>query len=127
MLWGHEALKRRREDWPSYTDEEFYEQGHQFRTANLHIGLPSDIWFPYVWGHLEDIDRILRHADGNPRRDAHFNEVKQPRWEHVGQWYDNRELALQHTPRFNRFLQRVRQLGLDYGGTWAMDLSLIHI
>lgn len=120
-LWGHEALMRKREDWSSYTDEEFYEQGHQFRTAKLHIGLPSDIWFPYVWGRIEDIDRFQRDENGNPCRDKQFNEMYQPRWDDVSQWYDNRELALQHTPRLNRFLQRVKQLGLDQGGTWQVE------
>lgn len=116
---GYEAWERNREDWLHRTDEEFEEV--RFQTASFHIALPSDIWFPYVWGCLEDVDRIQRDEDGNPCRDEQFNEVNQPRWDDVSQWFDNRELALQHTPRFNRFLKRVRQLGLEHDGTWKVE------
>jgi hypothetical protein len=61
----------------------------------ISISLDTDIWFPYVIGRLE--------------------KGEMP----VG-GYDNRELALCHTPRFNRFLANVRQLVLDYGGEWEI-------
>jgi hypothetical protein len=37
------------------------------------------------------------------------------------QWYDNSELALRHTPRLNRFLRRVKELTLEYGGRWELS------
>jgi hypothetical protein len=65
----------------------------------LFINLYTDIWFPEVGGFLEDQDELYE------------NRV----------FYDNRELALRHTPRLNRFLISVRDLTLEFGGTWSVD------
>jgi hypothetical protein len=35
-------------------------------------------------------------------------------------YFDNRELAERHTPRFNRFLAKVRAAALAVGGTWQL-------
>jgi hypothetical protein len=65
----------------------------------LRIYLHTDIWFPEVGGFLEDQDGLYEHRI----------------------FYDNRELALRHTPRLNRFLASVRDLTLEFGGTWSVD------
>jgi hypothetical protein len=65
----------------------------------LFIKVYTDIWFPEVGGFLEDQDELYE------------NRV----------FYDNRELALRHTPRLNRFLASVRDLTLEFGGTWSVD------
>ncbi len=67
--------------------------------AHLSIELYTDIWFPEVGGYLEDQDTPYGHRI----------------------FYDNRELALRHTPRLNRFLTGVRDLTLEFGGTWSVD------
>jgi hypothetical protein len=76
--------------------------------ACLNIYLHTDIWFPKVMGYLEDWGKGEwgLSIDGTNRL-----------------WQDNRELALRHTPRLNRFLARVKQLTLEYGGTWGIDKS----
>lgn len=63
---------------------------------HFNIYLETDIWYPYVLGYLE--------TDRMPR-----------------QLYDNRELALCHTPRLNSFLVAVRRIILDLGGGWFFD------
>jgi hypothetical protein len=76
--------------------------------AYLNIYLHTDILFPKVMGYLENW--------GENERGIPID------WENRS-WQDNRELALRHTPRLNRFLARVKQLTLDYGGTWGIDKS----
>jgi hypothetical protein len=67
--------------------------------SHLYINLFTDIWFPKVGGFLEE----------------------QPVWYEDRVFYDNRELALRHTPRLNRFLANVRDITLEMGGTWYVD------
>jgi hypothetical protein len=68
----------------------------------LRIYLHTDIWFPKVGGFLED------HSPYQSRV-----------------FHDNRELALRHTPRLNQFLASVRDLTLEFGGTWKVDYPSI--
>jgi hypothetical protein len=74
------------------------ERYHPFFETTFTVQLFTDIWFPQVIGFAESDYGKEREEEG----------------------YDNRELALCHTPRFNRFLLSVRQLVLDYGGTWSI-------
>jgi hypothetical protein len=67
----------------------WYKDGRPYKTY-LSICLQTDIWFPWVHGFL-----------GEPKR-----------------WNDNTDLALRHTPRLNRFLARVKELTLQFGGKW---------
>jgi hypothetical protein len=108
-LRGQKAWERKREDFLSYTDEEFEQR--RFRQAYLDIEIYTDIWFPWISGYMEDEDRGWKtgFVDG---KTVIYQE---------GEWYDNRELAMCHTPRLNRFIQRVKQLTLDYGGEWSID------
>lgn len=69
----------------------------EFDTGYLYINLYTNIWFPTVTGYLEDFDR--------PNREKPF---------------DNSELAQLHTPRLNRFLNRLRDLTLELGGIWSL-------
>jgi hypothetical protein len=103
-LRGQRAWERKRENFPSYTDREFEE--NRFRQTYLVIETYTDIWFPEVKGYLEDWGE-----------DDHGQSIV---WK-TRQWQDNRELALCHTPRLNRFIQRVKRLTLDYGGEWSID------
>jgi len=68
------------------------EDGTPYRTS-LTICIHTNIWFPKVRGFPSEP------------------------W----QWYDNSELALRHTPRLNRFLRRVKELTLEYGGRWELS------
>lgn len=78
-------------------------QSEVFRDIGISIVLRSDIWFPQVVGYLEDYI---------------YDE------ESLGSGkYDNRELALCHTPRLNHFLQKLRQLTLKLDGTWEVDTA----
>ena len=65
--------------------------------AYLVIEIYSDIWLPKVLGVLDDV------LPNDPPL------------------HDNRELALRHTPRLNRFLQGVKKLIEQRGGTWEAD------
>jgi hypothetical protein len=69
-----------------------YKDGTPYQTC-LGIYTRTNVWFPKVRGF-----------PGEP-------------W----QWYDNSELALRHTPRLNRFLRRVKELTLEYGGRWELS------
>jgi hypothetical protein len=121
--WGMGARKRKREDFPSFSDEEFYEHGHQFKEAYLRICLPTDIWFPRVNGYMEDIERDeIYHYDEN----GNYTLIKPGPYDFY-QWFDNRELALVHTPRLNRFLQRVRQWTVECGGAWSIESADCHM
>ncbi len=71
--------------------------------AYISIHLYTDIWFPYVTGVLEDMAKPFKYPDNHA--------------------FDNRELALRHTPRLNRFLQSVKQLIERRGGHMSMDCS----
>jgi hypothetical protein len=114
-LWGYGARVRKREEFSEMTDAEYEEV--KFQPVYLGISTHTDIWFPKVWGYQEDVDRILRDDEGN----SIFNEegdlaLRKPEWEDMSGWFNNRELAQCHTPRFNNFIQRVRQITLNYGG-----------
>jgi hypothetical protein len=68
------------------------------REVRVQLRLDTDIWFPSVMGMLEDIPEEGLKPDR----------------------YDNRELALRHTPRLNAFLAEIRQLALEAGGRWEV-------
>ena len=70
-----------------------------FPKDNLEVQLKlySDIWFPWVYGFMED---EYEHAE-------HFR-------------FSNHELAGRHTPRLNEFLHSVREATLAMGGTWEL-------
>jgi hypothetical protein len=104
-LRGQRGVEWKREDFPEWTDKEF-EETDKFQQAYLVIETYTDIWFPEVKGYLEDWGE-----------DEYGQSVI---WK-TRQWQDNRELALCHTPRLNRFIQRVKQLTLGYGGEWSID------
>jgi hypothetical protein len=74
-----------------------YPENYSSKTY-MSIHLYTDIWFPKVGGYLED------HVPYESRI-----------------FHDNRELALRHTPRFNRFLESVRKLTQEFDGTWEVD------
>jgi hypothetical protein len=65
----------------------------------VRISLGTDIWFPRVLGLI------------------HY---EQPLLSPVPDWHDNRELALCHTPRLNRFLKEAHRLTLEAGGNWTL-------
>jgi hypothetical protein len=67
----------------------------------ISIKLETDIWFPWVVGFLEDCEPPLNLQD----------------------MFDNRELALQHTPRLNRFLSSVYDLVQELNGEWELGES----
>jgi hypothetical protein len=64
------------------------------------VRLNTDIWFSRVCGLFEDTDD---DADELPES------------------YDNHEIAMRHTPRFNAFLREVQAATLVAGGTWAVE------
>jgi hypothetical protein len=109
-LYGQGGIAWKREDFPEWTDEEF-EETDKFQHAYLNIETHTDIWFPWVSGHLENEDRGWRTDIINGKVIVYKE----------GELYDNRELAHCHTLRLNRFIQRVKQLTLDYGGKWSID------
>jgi hypothetical protein len=62
----------------------------------IRFSIMSDIWLPWVRGFLEEV----------------FDPERR---------YDNRSLALRHTPRLNRFLSLVSDKTLELGGSWELD------
>jgi hypothetical protein len=64
-------------------------------SATVRIAIHSDIWFPWVFGS------------------AH------PLCDHT-RMFDNRALAMRHTPRLNAFLQDVACSARALGGTWQV-------
>jgi hypothetical protein len=98
------------DDYDELMDGEFIENGVRYISPRLMIRTNTDIWFPKVMGgydeSMEDRGWDTRQEDGK------WVDPKE------GEWYDNSELALRHTPRLNKFIQRVKQLTLNYGGTW---------
>lgn len=64
--------------------------------VSVRIAIHSDIWFPWVFGS------------------AH------PLCDHK-RMFDNRALALRHTPRLNAFLEDVARSVRALGGTWQVD------
>jgi hypothetical protein len=119
-LEGRGARIRERKEFSNCTDEEYEER--KFDTMSLRISINTDIWFPRVWGYLEDVERNLTDENGWALYEKGF-PIRKPRWQPSGEHFDNRELAQCHTPRFNNFIQRVKQLTLNYGGTWSIDRS----
>ncbi len=86
-------------------DKDFIENGKQYSASELCIALHTNIWFSWVyrideWGFIDDKLVLIKEAA----------------------WYDNRELARRHTPRLNKFIQQVKKLTLEMGGTWEIDL-----
>lgn len=79
-----------------------YNSKHQLDTFEISINLHTDIWFPWVKGFLED-DISSINTSIHPI---------------LGVAYDNREIANYHTPRLNKFLQKISGLIVHYGGTW---------
>lgn len=67
----------------------------------IEINLNTDIWFPWVVGFMED-------------KPAQSQE----------DMYDNRQLALRHTPRFNDFLYSLRTLTDSLDMAW--ELKHVH-
>jgi hypothetical protein len=67
---------------------------------DIYISLYTDIWFPWTIGIFAD--------DNAP---VSYHPV-------FGECYDNRELALFHTPLLNQFLSSTAKLVKDFGGTW---------
>jgi len=63
----------------------------------IYFAIHSDIWFPWIYGS------------------AH------PLCDHK-HMFDNRELALKHTPRLNDFLQEVSTFVTQIGGTWNINI-----
>lgn len=68
------------------------------RPVAVRVAIHSDIWFPWVFGS------------------AH------PLCDHQ-RMFDNRALALQHTPRLNAFLQDVARCTKALGGSWQVDVE----
>lgn len=66
----------------------------------IYISLYTDIWFPWTIGIFADDDDPVSHHPV------------------FGECYDNRELALFHTPLLNQFLSSTAKLVKDFGGTW---------
>ena len=66
----------------------------------FNISLRTDIWFPTVLGL------------SNNQQDYSQSQPK---------WYDNHDLATCHTPRLNKFLNKVNQLTLNTGGEWKLN------
>jgi hypothetical protein len=66
------------------------------------ISLHTDIWFPWVHGIMEAIF---------PARNKRG-------------MYNNRKLALCHTPRLNRFIAAVRAATLELGGNWSYEVDV---
>lgn len=81
---------------------------HEVDAFYLFITLKTDIWLPRVNGNLE---RSIQKRKGKP-------------YSYGG--YDNLELAMCHTPRFNRFLAEVKQLTLDLGGRFWSERGNIN-
>lgn len=109
-LYFYGSLGRNTNDWDRYRRWETLpkevrdpEPEPCTYTPCLGIQLYTDIWLPQVVGGLE-------HTR-NPGKYKH-NEV------HL---FDNRELANRHTPRLNSFLQSVKQLIEQRGGTWHYE------
>jgi len=75
-----------------------------FSDSYLAIKLHTDIWFPKVEGSIDWFNW-----------DWDFGKPPE--------WFDNRELAQCHTPRFNRFISQVKQITLEFGGTWKLDAA----
>lgn len=75
--------------------------------ARLDITLHTDIWFPWVvnFSHAQWFREVEPAANG---------------------LYDNRQLALRHTPRLNRFLEGVRRATDNIGGAWKLDQVSVH-
>ena len=71
---------------------------HEVDLFYMYITLNTDIWLPKVYG---DLERSIQTRKGGS---------------YLYDEYDNLELAMCHTPRFNRFLAEVKQLTLEYGG-----------
>jgi hypothetical protein len=86
--------------------------GKRYSHAYLSIETHTDIWFPLVSG-LGD-SSYVNELDLRDVRDLGEDLI-----EFYGdEWFDNSELAMRHTPRFNNFIRQVKQLTSEYGGTW---------
>jgi hypothetical protein len=81
----------------------FIEDGVKYAPSNLLIYTQTNIWFP----------KVLSIEDHSKRWDQGYIYKEE--------WYDNSELALCHTPRFNKFIQGIKQLTIQYGGVWTAE------
>lgn len=64
--------------------------------VTVRIAIHSDIWFPWIFGSAH---RLCDHQ----------------------RMFDNRALAMGHTPRLNAFLRDVARCTKALGGTWQVD------
>jgi hypothetical protein len=118
ILWGGRGgmgySYSEEEDDGELMSNEFIENGVKYRAPGLSIHTNTDIWFPKVMGGYDESyeDRGWSFRMGENGEYTDFKE---------GEWYDNSELALCHTPRLNKFIQRVKELTLEYDGVWTID------
>jgi len=73
-------------------------RSHMIHTIGFSIY--SDIWFPFVVGSPHPAHDYIRY-------------------------FDNRELAMRHTPRLNRFLADARAAVIDAGATWDDEPEVV--
>ena len=110
-------------DLPCHKEDSFY----------MFITLNTDIWLPKVRGDLEESIKKRMGAKPSPDKQA-YDELISDRYEQLMRTgrpnkylppyeYDNLELAMCHTPRFNRFLAEVKQLTLELDGKFWCEAS----
>ena len=111
---------------------------HQEDSFYIIITLHTDIWLPRVRGDLER--SIQRRKNPKPPIDLSniaeaikidygklFEQINRGEYvPNLNPDYDNLELAMCHTPRFNRFLAEVKQLTLDLGGEFSSERGNIN-
>jgi hypothetical protein len=96
-------------------DFEFDEKNHQYTENEVvegRIGLTTDIWFPWIDGHI--------HAYRPHGEEPYLQPVNHPTF---GMVYDNREIVSYHTPRLNKFLSESHKIVSSYGGNWKLDTT----
>jgi hypothetical protein len=97
---------------------EFTANGKRYLAARLSIHVDTDIWFPLVFGALNDWPA---------KEQFYLRDWQEKIIDHAGRkWFDNSELAMRHTPRLNEFIRRARQLTSECGGTWEMDVGTLY-
>jgi hypothetical protein len=88
----------------------FIEDEIAYVKSRMRIFTNTDIWFPKVVGGY---DEYLKN-----RGWFSINDQGERINEKEGEWYDNSEIALRNTPKFNNFIRQVKKLVLEHGGTW---------
>ncbi|HEY9693765.1 MAG TPA: hypothetical protein V6D15_16285 [Oculatellaceae cyanobacterium] len=94
---------------------EFDEKNHRYtknEVVEVRIGLTTDIWFPWIDGHI--------HAYRPHGEEPYLQPVNHPTF---GMVYDNRELVSYHTARFNKFLSESHKIVSSYGGKCKLDTT----